>query len=196
MGCTESSNQTRITKNDLTFPPEQIEAFRRTFESADSDADKRLGKSEFRDLIRNSGEKKTDNQIECLVKQNPIILKLLLFRFYSLMYSINFKWYSLEQDETCRIDFEAFLSLLDGTYDDKEFADNLAGNIFDEFDKDKTGFLNLEEFKKVVNKLETITQKEKSTRIEMDAKFREVDLNNNQKLTKDEVIKAINNLNK
>ena len=102
----------------------------------------------------------------------------------------------MEQDETCRIDFEAFLSLLDGTYDDKEFADNLAGNIFDEFDKDKTGFLNLEEFKKVVNKLETITQKEKSTRIEMDAKFREVDLNNNQKLTKDEVIKAINNLNK
>lgn len=77
------------------------------------------------------------------------------------------------------------MTLLDGTWDDKQFADNLAGNIFEDFDKDKTGFLNLLEFKYVCAKLEAITGKERSSRVEMEAKFREVDGNNNGKLNKD-----------
>lgn len=76
------------------------------------------------------------------------------------------------------------MSLLDGTWDDKGFADNLAANIFDDYDKDRSGFLNLLEFKSLCAKLEAITGKEKSTRIEMEAKFREVDANDNGKLSK------------
>lgn len=42
-------------------------AFKNTFNSADDNGDRKLNKDEFFDLIKKSGEKKTDNQIECLV---------------------------------------------------------------------------------------------------------------------------------
>lgn len=77
------------------------------------------------------------------------------------------------------------MSLLDGTWDDSQFGKNLTANLFKEFDKDGSGYLALPEFKKLVTRLESITQKEPSTSIELNAKFREVDRNNNGKLTQD-----------
>ena len=41
------------------------------------------------------------------------------------------------------------------------------------------------EFKQLVAKLESITQRQPSTKIELDTKFREVDKNGNGKLTMD-----------
>jgi len=101
------------------------------------------------------------------------------FKFFFL------KFYSLELDDNGCIDFNGFLSLLDGRWDDSQFGKVLAQNLFKEFDKNKTGFLDMVEFKLLVAKLESITQREPSTRIELDAKFREVDKNGNGKLTMD-----------
>lgn len=42
-------------------------AFKETFNSADENGDRKLNKDEFHELISKSGEKKTKNQIECLV---------------------------------------------------------------------------------------------------------------------------------
>lgn len=74
-GCTESSNQTakgnttnkKVTPEQLKFSEAETTAFKNTFNSADTNGDRKLNKGEFFDLIKKSGEKKTDNQIECLV---------------------------------------------------------------------------------------------------------------------------------
>lgn len=164
-GC--GSKKEPMTKNNTQFSSADIEMFKKTFEAYDTNNDRKMTKAEFKKMIKQSGEKKTDNEIECL-------------------------FYSLPSDDQGRIEFDGFMSLLDGRWDDKEFSDNLARNLFKEFDKDKSTLIGLPEFKAMVAKLENITGKTKSTSIELNAKFREVDQNDSGKLSVEEVIKAIN----
>lgn len=97
----------------------------------------------------------------------------------------------MESDDQGRIEFEAFMTLLDGTWDDDQFSKNVTKNLFKEFDGDKSGFINLAEFKKLVGKLESITQKEPSTTIELNQKFRQTDKNGNGKLSQEGLLNLI-----
>ena len=91
----------------------------------------------------------------------------------------------MEADDQGRIEFAAFMTLLDGTWDDKEFSKNVTKNLYREFDVNKDGFIKLPEFKKLVAKLESITQREPSTTIELNEKFRQTDRNGNGKLSQE-----------
>lgn len=80
-GCGNSKKKEPITKNNVNFTQSDKEAFRRKFESFDNNNDKKLSKNEFKTMIRQSGEKKTDNEIDCLVciskfNENFIVIPL------------------------------------------------------------------------------------------------------------------------
>lgn len=165
MGCGESKKEP-ITKNNVSFSAADKAIIKKKFDAFDTNKDGKMDKNEFKSMLKACGEKKTDNEIECM-------------------------FYSLEQDDSGKIDFNGFLSLLDGRWDDSQFGKNLATNLFHEFDTNKTGFLDNAEFKKLVSKLESITQRDPSTQIELNQKFREIDANGNGKIAMAEVVKAV-----
>ena len=65
-GCSESKKQP-VTKNNLQFSSTDIANFKATFEASDRNNDRKLNRSEFVTMVKNAGEKKTNNEIECLV---------------------------------------------------------------------------------------------------------------------------------
>ena len=80
----------------------------------------------------------------------------------------------MEADDQERIEFATFMTLLDGTWDNNQFYKDVTKNLFREFDVKKVGFIKLSEFKKLVAKLESITQRQPSTAIELNIKFNSI----------------------